>query len=348
MLVAFQSTVNEAAAQSFTNDPRASAEASHAQPSRRSREFLFHYGGVIHGLDPGQPVRVWLPLATSSHDQEVELLDVAIDAAWRKTMESKFGNETIYFEATANESGEIPLGVDYQVKRFALESTLRGTESLESAPDDLQRYLRESRLVPTGSTLRKTVMGSADASLASGSDLEKARRLYDGVDGRMKYDKPASIKGWGRGDAVWACDSQFGNCTDFHSLFISSARSLKIPCKFEIGFPISSGSKGEVGGYHCWAKFVADGKWVPVDISEADKHPEKKDFFFGNLPADRVMFSTGRDLKLDPPPVAAAVNYLAYPYVEVEGKPHTLFRKAFSFRDRSEVESMPQSMPNGN
>ncbi len=60
--------------------------------------------------------------------------------------------------------------------------------------------------------------------------------MYDVVDEHMKYRKDG--EGWGRGDAVWACDSKFGNCTDFHSLFISMARGNKIPSKFEMGFSI--------------------------------------------------------------------------------------------------------------
>ena len=31
------------------------------------------------------------------------------------------------------------------------------------------------------------------------------------------------------GDAVWACTSKYGNCTDFHSLFIGMARSPASP-----------------------------------------------------------------------------------------------------------------------
>src|SRR5881227_3323734 len=105
-----------------------------------------------------------------------------------------------------------------------------------------------------------------------------------------------SKAGWCRGDAVWACDSRTGNCTDFHSLFIALARSQKIPAKFEIGFglPEKHGA-GEVAGYHCWAKFKPDGKgWVPVDISEANKNPKLKEYYFGNLTPDRVTFTTGR------------------------------------------------------
>src|SRR3712207_7840796 len=45
--------------------------------------------------------------------------------------------------------------------------------------------------------------------------------------------------------------------------------------------------------YHCWAAFAPAGRgWVPVDISEADKHPEMTDYYFGNLTADRDLKST--------------------------------------------------------
>jgi len=39
------------------------------------------------------------------------------------------------------------------------------------------------------------------------------------------------MKGWGRGDAKWACDAKFGNCTDFHSYFMGLARSKGPPAR---------------------------------------------------------------------------------------------------------------------
>jgi len=139
-----------------------------------------------------------------------------------------------------------------------------------------------------------------------------------------------------RGDADWACDSGHGNCTDFHSLFISLARSEKIPAKFEIGFPLpEKHGSGDIPGYHCWAKFRADGKWIPVDISEANKNPKMKDYYFGHLTPDRVGFSTGRDLELVPKQDGPPLNYFVYPYVEVDGQPYPAekIEKKFSYRD---------------
>jgi len=52
----------------------------------------------------------------------------------------------------------------------------------------------------------------------------------------MRYDK--SGIGWGRGDAVYACDAKTGNCSDFHSYFIALARSIGIPARFAIGATI--------------------------------------------------------------------------------------------------------------
>jgi transglutaminase-like putative cysteine protease len=134
----------------------------------------------------------------------------------------------------------------------------------------------------------------------------------------MRYSKVGS--GWGRGDAVWACDSGFGNCSDFHSLFISLARAEGIPAKFEIGFPLPERrGEGEIAGYHCWAKFRPEGKdWVPVDISEANKNPHLKDYYFGNLSENRIAFTTGRDLELVPKQRGPALNFFIYPYVEVD------------------------------
>jgi transglutaminase-like putative cysteine protease len=177
-------------------------------------------------------------------------------------------------------------------------------------------------------------------TLLEGKDVPKdpkaaARMLYDLVNGYMKYDKSGT--GWGNGDVVWVCDHKHGNCTDFHSLFTSLTRSRKIPTKFEIGFPLpSERGAGTVPGYHCWAWFRPDGGgWVPVDISEANKDPKRKDYFFGNLTEDRVAFSTGRDLSLVPRQDGPALNYFIYPYVEVDGKPYPKdkVKTVFAYRD---------------
>jgi transglutaminase-like putative cysteine protease len=151
----------------------------------------------------------------------------------------------------------------------------------------------------------------------------------------MRYSKEGT--GWGRGDAVWACENGHGNCSDFHSLFIALARASKIPAKFEIGFPLPPRrGAGAIVGYHCWAFFRPEGKgWMPVDISEANKDPQRRDYYFGNLTEDRVAFSTGRDFNLVPRQAGPPLNFFIDPYVEVDSKPYprTLIQTKYSFKD---------------
>lgn len=65
----------------------------------------------------------------------------------------------------------------------------------------------------------------------------------------MRCEKTGS--GWGRGDAVWACDAKRGNGTDFHSPFIGMLEVDRIPARFDIGFPLPENKdKGDIGGYH--------------------------------------------------------------------------------------------------
>jgi transglutaminase-like putative cysteine protease len=149
----------------------------------------------------------------------------------------------------------------------------------------------------------------------------------------MRYDKTGT--GWGRGDVLYACDAKKGNCTDFHSLFIAMARSQGIPARFEIGFPLPPDKRSsEIAGYHCWAEFFEPQHgWIPVDISEAWKHPEKKDYFFGAHDDNRVEFTMGRDLELSPKQDGKPLNYFVYPYVEIGGKEYPNVSNAFSFAD---------------
>ena len=134
----------------------------------------------------------------------------------------------------------------------------------------------------------------------------------------MKYDK--TIPGWGNGDTERACDIRAGNCTDFHSMFMSLARAKSIPTRFLIGFPLAKAG-GKSPGYHCWAEFYDGKSWIPVDASEASKSsdPAVRAFLFGNLGADRVEFTRGRDLKLEPK-TSEPVNYFLYPRAQANGK----------------------------
>jgi len=288
----------------------------------RSARFRFRYHVTVTNLPPNRIADIWVPVATSDKHQSVMIENVALPGPYRETRDGRFGNAIFYFQVAADRDGQVPIAIDYNVQR--LEVTPRSGESLTEA--DRRQFLRPNRMVPVGG---RPVELLEDRNL-SGESLEAVRKIYDVVDDHVSYDKPPG-GAWGRGDAVWVCDSRYGNCSDFHSLFVSLCRSNGIPARFQIGFPVNLKQSGSVGGYHCWAQFADEGHWVSVDISEADKNPARKDYYFGSLPPDRVIFSTGRDLILEPKQASGPLNFFVYPHVEVAGKVYKEFRKDFSF-----------------
>lgn len=301
---------------------------------QENRHFTFHYAFTVKKLPQGKKIRIWIPAAQSDPFQDVKIISAKGDLPLRKTREGKFGDE-IYFADSANASRpELNFDVEYDVtrrERVALNPAahmVRASLTTKERDEDLQ----PDALVPiTGlpaELAAKVTQGKAEP-------IDKARAIYDYVFSTMKYDKTGT--GWGRGDVLYACDAKKGNCTDFHSLFIAMARSQGIPARFEIGFPLPDDKhSAEIAGYHCWSDFYVDGKgWIPVDISEAWKHPDKRNYFFGSHDVNRIQFSMGRDLRLNPPQDGKPLNYFVYPYVEVDGHEYSNVSLAFSFEDIS-------------
>lgn len=295
----------------------------------RTRTLDFTYAATVTELTPGATARVWLPIPSTNEDQEVQLVSKKVPGAGRITSEPEYNNRIFFLEARADERGEISVELTFRVTR----KELLGKASREMTEDAgaLARFLRADAAVPIEGKPLDLLRGKPLA----GDPLSKGRTIYDIVNTHMRYSKEGA--GWGRGDSVWACASGYGNCSDFHSLFISLARSQKIPARFEIGFPLPPGrGEGAIDGYHCWAKFhVKDRGWVPVDISEADKNPDLADYYFGNLTENRVAFSVGRDITLVPRQQSGPINFFIYPHVEVGGKvhPQEKIRRAFSYKD---------------
>jgi hypothetical protein len=68
-----------------------------------------------------------------------------------------------------------------------------------------------------------------------------------------------------------------------------------------------------------------------VDISEGDKYSALATYYFGHHPANRIELSRGRDLVFEPGPASGPINFLAYPVLEINGKP-TAVKVEFSFK----------------
>ena len=195
----------------------------------------------------------------------------------------------------------------------------------------------------------------ADAERVVGAETNpvvQARLLYGWVLDHVQYwvKDPSRWKSSGVGSSVYTHEQCTGNCTDFHSLYTASARSIGLPTRMVYGSffkgPLNGKSKDQ--SYHCWVEFWAPNLgWIPIDVAVADVFvddfeiseatfsgvdltvadgyhgPDQKmvDYYFGNLDDRRVTWHRGRDLQLSPPQAGGPVNALPKAYVELDGKP---------------------------
>jgi transglutaminase-like putative cysteine protease len=309
--------------------------ATVAADAPRARDFDFTYTAHVTELPAdAHRVDVWLPYPVSDANQDVTVTEVTAPFKHEVVRESRFGNSILHLSATDPKVTGFDVEMKIHVRRkeylhnaFAsLKADAKGTR-----PEAVAMWLKPDRLVPNDDSIRDL---AREVTKDKKGDLAKARAIYDYVVDTMAYDKSGT--GWGNGDIKWACDAKRGNCTDFHALFIGLNRAVGIPAKFAIGFPLPpEHGGGEIPGYHCWAEFYLDGYgWVPVDASEARKHPEKRAYFFGAHDENRVQFSMGRDIVLSPKQAGDPLNYFIYPYVEVNGQQYSKVSKTFHYKDQ--------------
>jgi transglutaminase-like putative cysteine protease len=319
----------------------AQASSNTQKFSPPTRTFRFTYNFTVKDIPSGaKRVRVWVPLPQTDQHQTVRVLVVKAPVKTQITQEREYGNRMMYAEIQNPSAGKAEFTLEYNVtRRQYSRGNYTQLKRVDQKPAvvavSMSRSIAPDSLIPTDGKIRELAV---EVTGAQSGTVAKAKAAYDYFFTNMRYDKTGS--GWGRGDAVWACDSKRGNCTDFHSPFIGILRADGIPARFDIGFPLPEDKdKGDIPGYHCWAEFYAPKTgWIPVDISEAWKAKQKEDYFFGSVDANRVQFSTGRDIALSPRQDGPALNYFVYPYVEVDGRPYENLDKQFSFEEQKSSE----------
>jgi hypothetical protein len=317
-----------------------SAISAQAATDPASRSFDFSY--VINIVPPKstQKMRVWVPLPSSDQFQTITQMQVKAPAGMRMHKDSKYGDRYAYVSVDPSQiEGPFEIRVAFHVVRYERRlDSVSVTNQSQPFPKDVIPYLQADKRTP----LDGVIASLANEQTQGLTDpLQKARKIYDYVTSTMRYE-PDAIGG-GRGDAVWAADSHDGNCVDFHSLFVGMARAAGVPARFEIGFSVPEEQKeGTILSYHSWAEFYVNGiGWIPVDAFNGWQEPDKRDYFFGSIDAQRVMFSIGRDVPLTPAPKVGPLNYIVYPYVEADGQPFANYSTNVFFHEAGAVSATP-------
>jgi transglutaminase-like putative cysteine protease len=303
-----------------------SQAASGSERPLKSRTLQLTYQATIRDIPrDAKTLEAWVPLPQTDLNQTIHQISINAPVPIAIGREPRFGNQSLHARVNRPRA---PVQIT-----LVIEATRRENAGHEQSlnAEDRRTYLAPEPLVPLDGPIRELAVVATQGLM---TDEEKARAIYEKVTGMMKYDKSGT--GWGRGDALYACDAKRGNCTDFHALLIGMARSAGIPARFAIGLPVpESHGSGEILGYHCWAELHVDGRgWIPVDSSEAAKNPAKREYFFGHHDENRLEFSRGRDLTLVPSQQGPSLNFFVYPYAEVDGRPHEAIDHKFTFADR--------------
>ena len=321
------------------------------------RSFKFTYEMDIKPSN-GKKIELWIPYPQSNKVQHISNIKIDSKLEYEIKNEARHGNKYIYIYSNEGTYELTKIIMTFDVDRSEHQNQLY--EKINP-----QSYLGAYSRVPTG----KIFEGIINKNKLSKNDM---RGVYDFVLSGMHYGKPTSVdnkyykdpwlhggevygmKGvtrdqvvelyqkakdensdytFGNGNSIYACDIGVGNCTDYHSYFISLNRTLKVPARFHMGFSIPQTDEGTIEGYHCWADYFIDGEgWYPVDISEADKNPDKKDYFFGTVNEHRVDMMIGRDFVLDEYN-NGVVNLFIYPLLEIDDESSLDFTKRFSYQN---------------
>ena len=296
------------------------------------RRFELTYVAELDVPEEAGTVSMWIPYPKRDDYQDVRLLSIDAPLPTKVYQETQYRNSMLFLTTREPELDTIRVEMTFRVtRREHRESEFEELEDPFGFVDAAaSRWLAPDRLVPLDDFVREQAEAVVEGKRTV---VEKAKAIFDYTVDNLEYDKSGT--GWGRGDIYYACDTKRGNCTDFHAVFIGFARAVDIPARFEIGFPIpAERGEGEIAGYHCWAEFYVPGYgWVPVDTSEANRNPERRDYYFGAHDENRVLFTVGRDIVLNPKQAGGPLNYFIYPYAEIDGEAVRGVRHEFSFRD---------------
>jgi Transglutaminase-like superfamily len=334
-------------------------------PKQPAKQASFHINNVFTLKVPKgvKTVRVWFAIPQEDAFSVVRNFNVNSEYPVRYDRDS-WGNKVGYVEIQNPTQEQVVLKEEFDFTRSEVRNAINPANSrplTEQERAALSAYLQPSTYVVVNDQMKKLA-----SSIIGGetNPVLAARKLYDWTYKNVNYwvKDPDHLKASPVGSAEYCLRTKTGNCTDFHSLFASLAISSGIPTRMVYGSLLKPTLNGmEVdASYHCWIQFFAPRLgWLPLDASLANMYAEeipltdknkklvelttstgyhgpdkeKVEYYFGNLDERRVVWSTGRDLTMQPPQDDGPVNSLPKMYVEIDGKQSTDWIRQFTYKE---------------
>lgn len=301
--------------------------------------------------------RVWLPLPSAD------------EPAWIKTMGNLWQGNAADVQLHRDpaygalmlvaswEAGEAAPVVEVTSRFATRDRAIDLAQPGKVAPLDkatARLYTRPTTMLPTDGIVRKTAV---DITRGAGTDLEKARAIYEWiVDNTARNPK---TRGCGTGDirGMLETGNLSGKCADLNALYVGLARATGLPARDVYGIRVadsrfgykSLGRSGEITkAQHCRAEVWLSGfGWVPVDPADVRKvvleeQPgltlkdevvvAAREKLFGAWEMNWLAFNFAHDLRL-PGSVGAPIPFLMYPQGEnAAGRFDSLDPDSFRYR----------------
>lgn len=310
-----------------------------------------------------QHLRVWF--AVPQEDPESLIRNFTVEAPYPVSYgKDSQGNKVGYLEIHNPKDTAITIRETFTLTRSEIRGSVDPTATrplTDAERQALAPYLQPSTYVIVNDQIKAL---AAQIVGDEKNPVLAARKIYDWTLANIDYwvKDPDKLKASPVGSAEYCMTSKTGNCTDFHSLFASLSIASGIPTRIVYGSLLKPTLNGVDidGSYHCWVRFYAPNlHWVTLDVSVADLYlgdfqtneknarlvelttatgykggdPALVNYYFGNLDERRVVWSEGRDLRMDPPQSSGPVNAMFRMYAEVDGKEHTDWKRLFTYRE---------------
>ncbi len=288
--------------------------------------------------------QAWIPLPSVREDEWIkpgrnawQTNAVSVEVA----RDPKYGAEMLH---VIFKDGETEPSVEVS-SRFALRDRAEDLAAKGSVPalGDAERklYLEATELMPTDGIVKET---AEKAAAGKGSDIDKARAIYEWVVANTFRD--AKTRGCGTGDvaSMLRTGNLSGKCADLNALYVALVRSVGIPARDIYGIRVApskfgykslgAGSEIVTKAQHCRAEIWLEGyAWVatdPADVRkvvleeppgnnavDTPKVVAARQVLFGAWEGNWLGYNVAHDVAL--PGSKHKVGFLMYPQAEVAG-----------------------------
>jgi hypothetical protein len=283
---------------------------------------------ALQGSQKIDIAKLWLPYPVSDEYQQIEDANVQGNYSSSAVYRGEEGSARYLFADWRGDFADRTLHFSFKVNtRERTQKNL--VDSNEPVPADIKQYLAATPLIPTDGEVLEMAQQITNGRQGI---LEKSRAIYDWMVVNTKRDP--TVKGCGLGIVERTLAKRSGKCADLSTVYVALARAAGVPAREVFGLRLGNKAKQDItGGYHCWAEFYLPGTgWVQVDPSDVRKIMLTKgisleeatpyrEYYFGSVDEDRIALKKGgRGIQLNPPQNAGPVNYLMYPYAEINGQ----------------------------